>query len=127
MKVWDRDILGAFASFLCALHCALFPILLTLLPLLGLHLLLSRSFELGMLLTAGGIAAWSAFRGFRLHGRPLTMLLFACGILLLMLGFFFQHDEPVHSLSALGGFLLVIAHVQNNRQCRHPARAGSLS
>jgi len=115
--------MGALASFFCALHCAFFPILLTLLPLFGLHVLLSRTFELGMVLTAGGIATFSAVRGFRLHGRAWTMVLFIAGILLLLLGFFFQHDDSVHTLSALGGVILVFAHLRNNRQCRHPATA----
>ena len=39
------DVVGAGASFLCALHCAAMPVLLTTLPLAGLEILASHRLE----------------------------------------------------------------------------------
>lgn len=66
-RVIDR--LGASLSLLCALHCALQPLLLATLPLLGLGVLLNEELESVFLLLSLVMAFWSLSAGMRHHGQ----------------------------------------------------------
>jgi len=83
---WWRlaDRIGATASFLCAIHCALLPFVLALLPFLGLEFLADHRFERGFVLFACALALVALVRGFRRHQQPLPLLL-AAPVLALML------------------------------------------
>src|SRR3546814_19139288 len=83
-QVADR--VGATASFLCAIHCALLPFVLALLPLVGLELLADHRFERGFVMFACALALVALVRGFRRHTHPLPLLLAAPGLALLLLG-----------------------------------------
>ena len=52
---WDA--LGIATSLACAIHCALLPLFLTSLPVLGIELLSSTSFEVLMIVLAFCIGA----------------------------------------------------------------------
>ena len=49
------DRLGAFGSLLCAIHCALLPLLIAMLPSLGVAAWLGGSFEAGFVIFATGL------------------------------------------------------------------------
>ena len=63
------DRAGAAASFLCALHCAVMPFVITALPLLGLGFLASEPVEWALLGCSGILGALSLCVGFREHRR----------------------------------------------------------
>ncbi len=112
------DRVGAAASFLCAVHCALLPFVLALLPFIGLGFLADHRFERGFVLFACVLAALALGRGYRRHENPLPLLLAAPGISLLVLGVIFLdgHTLIAHSiLVACGGLLLAAAHFVNLR------------
>ena len=116
------DRVGAAASFLCAVHCALLPFVLALLPFIGLAFLADHRFERGFVLFACVLAALALGRGYRRHADPLPLLLAAPGVTLLVLGVIFLdgHTLIVHSvLVAFGGLLLAAAHFVNLRIDRH--------
>ncbi len=118
-QVADR--VGATASFLCAVHCALLPFVLALLPFVGLGFLADHRFERGFVLFACVLAAFALGRGFRRHQEPLPLLLAAPGIALLLLGVTYMegHSIIVHSaLVTCGGLLLASAHFVNLRNDR---------
>ncbi len=110
------DRVGATASFLCAIHCALLPFVLTVLPLLGLGFLAGHRFERGFVMFAATLALFALVGGYRRHRRPLPLLLAAPGLALLLLGVTWAIDDPILVHSAMvtcGGLLVASAHFMN--------------
>ncbi len=116
---WNvADRVGATASFLCAIHCALLPFVLAILPLLGLSFLADHAFERGFVLCASALALFALLNGYRRHHRPLPLWLALPGLTLLILGVTFAENYSIilHSvLVTCGGLLLASAHFVNLR------------
>lgn len=119
------DRLGATGSFLCALHCALLPLLLGVLPGIGLASLLSRSFEEWFVLFATVLGVISLGWGFRRHRQPHALALLLPGLAALWAGVWYVplHEATLpHALiMTLGGALVALAHVVNLRLTRFVA------
>jgi hypothetical protein len=118
-RVADR--LGALASFLCAIHCALLPFVLALLPVLGLGFLASHGFERGFVLFACVLALTSLINGYRHHRRSLPLRLALPGLALLLAGVTFAESYSIvlHStLVTCGGLMVALAHFVNLRADR---------
>lgn len=110
------DRVGATASFLCAIHCALLPFVLTVLPLLGLGFLAGHRFERGFVMFAGTLALFALVGGYRRHRRPLPLLLAIPGLGLLLLGVTWatEYSIVVHTVMVTcGGLLVASAHFVN--------------
>lgn len=119
-SLWVRiaDRFGATASFLCAVHCALLPLVFALLPALGLGFLADHRFERIFIAFASLLALTTISIGFRRHQRFRAFWFLAPGIVLLITGVVidFDHASPLHAtLVAIGGTLVAIAHVTNLR------------
>lgn len=115
------DRIGATASFLCAIHCALLPFVLALLPFVGLEFLADHRFERGFVLFACALALFALVRGYRRHQGPLPLLLAAPGLALLLLGVTYAEGYSIilHSvLVTCGGLLVASAHFVNLRADR---------
>lgn len=123
-RVADR--VGATASFLCAIHCAVLPFVLALLPFVGLEFLADHRFERGFVSFACLLATFAMVRGYRRHQHPLPLLLAIPGLALLLLGVTYaeHYSIIVHSvLVTCGGLLLAAAHFVNLRrdsEHKHP-------
>jgi hypothetical protein len=112
---WDA--LGISATIACAIHCALLPLILTSLPLLGINILQNVFFESGMILLAMAIGSYSLWHGFRRHHRThIPLLIFIAGMILLMLKQFIAEWHLWLLLPAVP--LIVTAHYLNWRYCR---------
>ncbi|BFI95907.1 MAG: MerC domain-containing protein [Rhodanobacter sp.] len=111
------DRVGATASFLCAIHCALLPFVLTLLPLLGLGFLAGHRFERDFVLFAASLALFALIGGYRRHRYPLPLWLALPGLALLVLGVVWVSEQQhivVHSVMVTcGGLLVASAHFVN--------------
>lgn len=110
------DRVGATASFLCAIHCALLPFVLTLLPLVGLGFLASHEFERGFVAFAVLLAMVALVIGYRRHHRALPLFLAVPGLALLLVGIALvdSHTLLLHSvLVTCGGLLVASAHFTN--------------
>ena len=115
-RIADR--FGATASFLCAVHCALLPFVVALLPLLGLGFLANHTYERVFVLFACTLASTTIGLGTRRHGDRRALALLLPGIALLLAGIAVDFDSfPVmHAiLVCSGGTLLALAHVVNLR------------
>src|ERR1700712_5226092 len=78
------DNVGMTASILCAVHCAIVPIIITSLPLLGLGFLANPWFEWGMISFALMIGLWAiGLSYFRSHHKILPMILLLVGFLII--------------------------------------------
>jgi len=108
------DNIGMTASTLCAIHCALVPIFITVLPLIGLGFLANPWFEWGMIILAFiiGISSISSSY-FRMHKRWLPLLLLSIGFTVIILGHLFITGWLEGIIVPLGGFTIAMAHFIN--------------
>ncbi len=112
------DRFGATASFLCALHCALLPLIFAALPALGLSFLADHAFERAFVGFSVSLAITSLIFGFRRHHRLVAFLFMIPGVLLLIIGVAFNvdHTNVTHAvLVSMGGVLVMCAHIANLR------------
>ena len=120
LKMGKLDRAGATASFLCAIHCALMPLVITLLPLLGLSFLASEPVEWGLLLASASLGSLSLCLGFRQHQSRRAFVILGVALVLLVAG---RISEAGHfgvwgTISmVLGGFAMMSAHLLNHRLC----------
>ena len=126
------DRVGATASLLCAVHCALLPFVLALLPLIGLEFLAGHTFERIFVACAAALASASLLVAFRRHRRPHALFLMVPGIVLLVFGVAIDINAHVaiHTASVVAGGLLVasahatnlvLAHRHHCASCEHAA------
>ncbi|HEY0298067.1 MAG TPA: MerC domain-containing protein [Arachidicoccus sp.] len=116
MKInWDA--MGIGASVACAIHCALLPLVLSSLPILGVNIIENKSFEYFMIALAFVIGAYALSHGFRKHHRNLAPLLIFSGGMLFLFAKEIWHD---HALLLLipAVTLIVSAHYVNFKLCR---------
>ena len=113
------DRLGATGALLCAIHCALLPLLIALLPSLGLSAALAPTFEVGFVLfaTLFGLAVlvWS----YRRHRAMRALALLVPGLAVLWVGVLYaplHHSVVPHAVAmTFGGTLVGLAHLANLR------------
>lgn len=113
------DSLGSVGATLCAVHCALLPFALALLPVLGLGILASRSFEIGFVLFATTLAVTSIWHGYLHHRAYHAMAVLVPGLIALWAGLFvpaLHHPVVAHAVAmSVGGTLVAAAHLVNMR------------
>ena len=116
-RLFDR--LGATGSLVCALHCALLPLLIAALPSLGVALWLGDGFERGFVVFATLLGVFSLVWGYRRHRAVRALGLLLPGLAALWLAVLYAplHQALVpHAIAmTLGGTLVGLAHVVNLR------------
>ena len=122
---FDLDTAGATASFLCAVHCALMPFILTLLPLIGLSFLASEPVEWGLLALSALLGVSSLCFGYRKHRQGNALAFLAVGLALLAGGHSIEargEETWGTCLMVTGGLTIALSHQINHRLCRacHP-------
>ena len=113
------DRLGATGSLLCAIHCALLPILIAALPSLGLSAWLAPGLEAGFVLFASlfglSVLVWS----YRRHRAMRALALLVPGLVVLWVGVLYaplHHSLVPHAVAmTFGGTLVGLAHIANLR------------
>jgi len=120
-SVEKLDRAGATASFLCAIHCALMPFVITMLPLLGLSFLASEPVEWTLLLSSATLGTLSLCAGFRQHKSRRVFAVLGMALAFLVAGRIFHERHigiwgPV--LMVMGGFSMMGAHLLNQMLCR---------
>lgn len=119
---WDW--LGIGASVVCAIHCALLPLLLTSLPLFGINIIHHPGFEFIMIALALLIGSYSMYHGYKKHHHRLRpWLLFLLGGLCLMLKQLFPIYQLFFLVPAVG--LIIYSHLLNVQSCRAHQHAHS--
>lgn len=143
------DKAGATASFLCAIHCAIMPIVVTLLPLVGLGFLAHDAVEWLLIGLSTLLGIVSLMMGFRAHRSYRALLVLGAGIGLLFLGRWTHppvctanHNHGTHvshtheeshgrglsvTLLVLGGMTIAGAHLINRSLCRSCRACQALS
>jgi len=114
------DKLGIFLSGLCAIQCAMLPILLSISAVVPSWAHIGHGWV--WMAVIGCIALWSFSRGWRHHHDKRVVALFVLGFSSLLVATLLEERVPVIVESAvfvLGGSLMVLAHWRNYRlmQC----------
>lgn len=117
------DRIGMTASTLCAIHCALVPVFLTVLPLAGLGFLANEWVEISMIaisVVLGIVSLGMSYR--KQHRKTLPLFVLLTGFSLIATGHFsgVESIEPI--LIPLGGLIVAAAHLVNwrlNKVCTH--------
>ena len=111
---WDA--LGIGTSILCAIHCALLPVLVTSLPVFGINIVHNLIFEWGMIALAFVVGSYSLFHGYIKHHRSMKpVLIFSVGFIFLILKqFFTQFEIPLLFVAVA---CIISAHYYNYRLC----------
>lgn len=113
----NYDALGIAASVACAIHCAVLPLVITSLPILGINIINNFWFEILMIFIALIIGIYSLMHGFKKHHHQLLPIgIFTTGILLLLLKQVLHQYQLWFLIPAV--VLIVSAHFINYRQCR---------
>jgi len=117
------DHIGITASTLCAVHCAVVPVLFTSLPLIGLGFLANAWVEWGMILLALIIGTYSIGGAYlRVHKRPAPLFLLIAGFAVILLGHAFTTGWLEIIMVPAGGLLIAAAHFVNYKYtgaCSH--------
>ncbi|MDR3713426.1 MAG: MerC domain-containing protein [Puia sp.] len=119
---WDA--LGIATSFACAIHCAILPLVLTSLPILGVNILENAGFEYFMIALAFGIGSGSLWHGYRKHHRQWRpWLFFSVGVLFLLAKQVWRSYELW--LLPFAAVFIISAHLLNYRACARHRPAGT--
>ena len=113
------DRFGAGGSLICAIHCALTPMLLAAIPSLGLSAWFGGGFETGFVSFVTVLGLFSLLWGYRRHRSFRALGLLLAGLAALWTGMLLPalHDPVVvHAVTmTLGGTLVGLAHLLNLR------------
>ena len=113
------DRFGAMGSLVCALHCALLPVVIAALPAMGIAAWVSDGFERGFVVFATLLGVSSLLWGYRRHRMVRALGLLLPGLAILWLGVLYQplHETVVpHAVAmTLGGTLVGLGHLVNLR------------
>lgn len=111
------DNVGAVLSCACAVHCVAMPLLLTVLPLLGLGFLVSESAEL-IIIGAVALAMGSVVWGVRHHGHWRAFLIIVVAIAFIAIGHVATEGIFEVVFHTTAGILLATAHLLNRHLCK---------
>ncbi len=111
------DSLGTTVSVACAIQCSVFPLLVGVLPLLGLGFLLGDGVEKTFIATSIVIALSSFTWGFRYHRRSHIFVFLVSALALIGAGRFWVDERYETPIVICGTLVLATGHFLNRRLC----------
>jgi len=123
MKYWVKNLnldwIGFSASILCALHCAVLPLLLSLAPLAGLQWLAQPWIEYTVIIFSFFIASVSLVNGYqKYHQKKTALVMVIIGFLFIITGHALHIEEFEASFTVTGALLVAVAHIFNWKQVK---------
>jgi MerC mercury resistance protein len=113
------DRFGSTSSLVCALHCALLPIVISVLPALGLGFMAWSGFEWAFVIFASLLGLFSLWIGYQRHRVVRALLFLLPGLALVWAGILvpsIHHSVFWHAVAmSAGGTLIAVAHLINLR------------
>jgi len=108
---FNPDFIGSAAALLCAVHCMVFPLLLSIGLASSTHH--NHMFDFVFMIFGIGIAAFVLVRDYMKHRVFVPVLISIFGFVLLYCGV--ESHGSMFYLSVTGGVLITYAHFQNWR------------
>jgi hypothetical protein len=110
--------LGISASLICAIHCAVAPLLLSSLPLFGVNIIENQWVEFILLGTAFIIGFITLRHGYRNHHRrKIPLILFSLGMICFIMHQFYDTLYGIWLLVIPGVAAIIAAHLLNYHYC----------
>jgi MerC mercury resistance protein len=113
------DSVGSVGAMLCAVHCAMLPLVIAALPALGLGAFVSDGLEWSFIAFATVLALTSLWQGFRKHRVYRALAFLVPGLLAVWAGVLIpdlHHSVVPHAVvMSVGGTLIAVAHLINLR------------
>ena len=117
---WDR--VGMWLSYICALHCALMPVVIGYLAMNGMGKIAEESTEWAIIGCSLGIGLFRLFYSyFKEHRRPEPVVFFLVGVSLILIAksVFFATPEQMEPVGMVaGGLLIGTAHFRNQAKSK---------
>ena len=111
------DNLGIVASVICLIHCMAMPLILALLPSMGLSFLESEEAHWVLATLIIGFALVAIFPAYLKHKQPAILTFMIVGMLLVVFGAFFAENTLGHAyempLLVVGNLILMATHWRN--------------
>jgi len=107
------DFFGFLNSFICAIHCAIFPLLISLGLLESLFWIEHFWLEMTFLLLSIFFASLSLIKSYKVHRRLESLLMVLMGLCSLFIGLNLEHGILQTIMMTLGGVIIASAHVVN--------------
>jgi MerC mercury resistance protein len=115
------DASGASMSTLCAAHCVLTPMVATLLPVIGLGILVEERTEFALMALSASLGIASLGLGYRVHRSRRAVVVLVAGLCLLASGRVaegWEYERIGLPLVVGGGLVVASSHLLNRRLCR---------
>jgi hypothetical protein len=122
-KMRRRDAVGMLISFLCLVHCLVAPLLVAVVPALGLGFLAVDGVHVAFAIAVLLAAVAALIPGYRQHHKLSVLALGGAGVLAVTLATTLPGGVPETAVTVLGSCMLIAAHVTNLRHSRphvHP-------
>ena len=110
---------GIALSFLCAIHCLTFPILLALIPSFATYIHLNIWLEILLILLLIGSGLLVFVKDYKAHKNIKPSIFFILGILIIISFHLFPIDKMQIIPNLVGGLLLIYGHFSNWRLHRN--------
>jgi uncharacterized membrane protein HdeD (DUF308 family) len=117
------DKIGIYASLLCAIHCAIMPLIVVILPILTISLFVTETVEWLLLISAFIVGISSLCLGFKKHKSKKVFPLLSAGFILILIGKIYHNHNFLYQFNylnlimILGGILITFSHYINNKLC----------
>jgi hypothetical protein len=119
---FNLDFAGAFASAVCAVHCAIVPLAISIGAMTGAHWLHNHAFDWIFIGFGVVIAGFTLIKDYlKTHKDPTPVIIGITGLVLLIIGSF-KHEGFFIVASLLGGIMVVSAHYINWKRSRHACK-----
>ncbi|MFN8673028.1 MAG: MerC domain-containing protein [Candidatus Sericytochromatia bacterium] len=107
------DSIGFSASFICALHCAFLPILLTSISTSKLSFLSNPFFEITMILISVFIGITSLLPSYKEHKNLIPLASLFLGFIFIFMGHFVVGESLESIITPIGAFIVAFSHIIN--------------
>jgi hypothetical protein len=115
--LFKMDRVGACLSALCAIHCAVTPLLLAILPAAGIAFIGNEALEKGYIAVSLLMAAASHGWGFRIHRKRRVLFTLGMAVLFILAGQFLAPSSREWIFMVMGGAGLTVSHFLNRALC----------
>jgi hypothetical protein len=110
---FNLDSIGFSASFICAIHCATLPLLLTSISASKLGFLANPVFEIFMIILSVIIGVSSLLPSYKQHKKIIPIAFLLLGFSMIFSGHFIVSEDFESVVTPLGAFIVAYSHLAN--------------
>lgn len=119
IKKVSLDSIGFSASFICAVHCATLPLILTWISASNLSFLANPVFEIFMIGISVFVGITSLLPSYKKHKKLFPILILLAGFTLIFSGHFLVSSYLESTITPIGALIVAFSHVINWRINKH--------